>query len=83
MFFLSTTRLARVLPTLRTISPPFGNQLIKHKPREEWDVLHEIKIRVLHKAYKQVFKQLYTSLCQDMQNKSESSQRDQYKITSK
>jgi hypothetical protein len=25
------------------------------------------KIRVLHKAYKQVFKQLYTSLCQDLQ----------------
>jgi hypothetical protein len=29
--------------------------------------MHEIKIRVLHKAYKQVFKQLYRSLCQDMQ----------------
>jgi hypothetical protein len=25
------------------------------------------KIRALHKAYKQVFKQLYTSLCQDLQ----------------
>jgi hypothetical protein len=25
------------------------------------------KIRVLHKAYKQIFKQLYTSLYQDLQ----------------
>jgi hypothetical protein len=39
---------------------PFGNKLIKHKPREEQDDMHEIKIRVLHKAYKQVFEQLYT-----------------------
>jgi hypothetical protein len=42
---------------------PFGNELIKHKPREERDAMHEIKIRVLHKAYKQVFNQLYTTLC--------------------
>jgi hypothetical protein len=62
---------------------PFGNELIKHKSREEWDAMHEIKIRMLHKAYKQVFKQLYTPLCQDLQNKSESSQRDHYRITSK
>jgi hypothetical protein len=34
--------------------------------------MHEIKIRVLHKVYKQVFKQLYPSSCQDLQNKSES-----------
>jgi hypothetical protein len=33
--------------------------------------MHEIKIRVLYKIYKEVFKQLYTSLCQDLQNKSE------------
>jgi hypothetical protein len=39
---------------------PFGNELIKHKPREEGDVMYEIKIRVLHKIYKQVFEQLYT-----------------------
>jgi hypothetical protein len=41
------------------------------------------KTRVLHKAYKQVFKQLYTPLCQDLQNKSESSQREHNRITSK
>jgi hypothetical protein len=35
--------------------------------------MQEIKIKMFHKAYKQVFKQLYTSLCQDLQNKSESS----------
>jgi hypothetical protein len=61
---------------------PFDNELIKHKSREERDAIHEIKIRLLHKAYKQVFKQLYISLCQDWQNKSETSQRDQYRITS-
>jgi hypothetical protein len=38
---------------------------------------------VLHKAYKQVFKLLYTPLYQDLQNKSESSQRDHYEITRK
>jgi hypothetical protein len=45
--------------------------------------MHEIKISVLHKIYKQVFEQLYTPLWQDLQNKSESSQRDQCKKTSK
>jgi hypothetical protein len=53
---------------------PFGNELIKHNMREEWDAMHEIKIRVLHKVYMQVFKQLYSSLCQDLQNKSDSTQ---------
>jgi hypothetical protein len=62
---------------------PFGNELSKHKPREELADMHEIKIRVLHKAYRQVFKQLYISLCKDLQNKSEYTQGDQYKITSK
>jgi hypothetical protein len=37
----------------------FGNELIKLKPREAWDAMHEIKNRVLHKVYKQLFKQLY------------------------
>jgi hypothetical protein len=64
-------------------SLPFGNELIKHNPREEQDAMHEIKIRVLHKAYKQVFKQLCTQLCQNLQNKSASSQKDHNRITSK
>jgi hypothetical protein len=34
----------------------FGNELIKHNSREELDAIHEMKIRVLHKVYKQVFK---------------------------
>jgi hypothetical protein len=71
MFFLLTTQLVRVQPTLCTLLSPFGNELIKHNPRE-WDAMHEIKIRVLHKVYKQVFEQLYPSSCQDLQNKSES-----------
>jgi hypothetical protein len=82
MFLLSGTRLARVQPTLCTLSP-FGNELIEHNPREEWDAMYEIKIRVLHKVHKQVFKQLYSSLCQDLQDKSESPQRDHKKITGK
>jgi hypothetical protein len=53
----------------------FDNELIKYKPREERDVMHEIKINVFHKIYKQVFKQLYISSWQDMQNKSETSQK--------
>jgi hypothetical protein len=38
---------------------PFGNELIKHNSREELDAMREIKIRVLHKVYTHVFKQLY------------------------
>jgi hypothetical protein len=40
----------------------FGNELIKHKLREASDSMHQIKIRVLHKVYKQVFKQLYSTI---------------------
>jgi hypothetical protein len=42
------------------ILSPFGNEVIKYKSREEGDAMHEIKIRVLHKIYKQVFEQLNT-----------------------
>jgi hypothetical protein len=65
------------------ILSPFGNELIKHNLREEQDAMCEIKIRVFHKVYKQVFKQLYPSSCQDLQNKSESIKRDHYRIISK
>jgi hypothetical protein len=44
------------------ILSPFGNELIKNKPREAWDVVHEIKIRVLDMVYKQVFEQLYSTI---------------------
>jgi hypothetical protein len=40
----------------------FGNELIKHKPIKAGDTIHEIKIRVLHKVYKQVFKELYSTI---------------------
>jgi hypothetical protein len=72
MFLLSTTQLAKSSTNFVHILSPFGNELIRHKLREEWDSMHEIKIRVLHKAYKHVFKQLYPWSCQDLQNKSES-----------
>jgi hypothetical protein len=72
MFLLSTTRLAKSLTNFVSILSPFDNELLKHKLREERDAMHEIKIRVFHKAYKHVFKQLYPSLYQDLQNKSES-----------
>jgi hypothetical protein len=42
------------------ILSPFDNELIKHKPRKEGDAMQEIKIRVFHMIYKQVFEQLYT-----------------------
>jgi hypothetical protein len=44
------------------ILSPIGNEFIKHKPREAWDAMHEIKIRVLHKVYKKVFEQLYSTI---------------------
>jgi hypothetical protein len=45
--------------------------------------MHEIKIRVLHKIYMQVFKKLHTTIMPRLAKMSESSQRDHYKITSK
>jgi hypothetical protein len=77
MFLLSTTRLEKSSTHLVHNPSPFGNELIKHNPREECDAIHEMKIRVLHKVYKQVFKQLYSSLCQDLRNKSETLQKKQ------
>jgi hypothetical protein len=42
MFLLSTTRLAKSSTNVVLILCPFGNELIKHKLREERDVMHEI-----------------------------------------
>jgi hypothetical protein len=41
MFLLSTTRLAKSSTNFVPILSPFGNELIKLKPREERDVIHE------------------------------------------
>jgi hypothetical protein len=80
---LSTTRFARVQPTLCPYSPPLAMNS-SNTIREKNEMLcMRFKIKLLHKAYKQVFKQLCPSSCQDMQNKSESSQRDHNRITSK
>jgi hypothetical protein len=62
MFLLSTARLARVNHNFVHILSPFGNELIKHNPREAREAMHEIKIKVLHKVYKHVFKQLYSTI---------------------
>jgi hypothetical protein len=43
---------------------PFGNELIKHKPREV-DAMHEIKISVLDKLYQQIFKSTILNKMQD------------------
>jgi hypothetical protein len=72
MFLLSTIWLAKSSTNFVPILSPFGNELIKHNLREDRDDMHKIKIRVLHKAYKHVFNQLYPSSCQDLQNNSES-----------
>jgi hypothetical protein len=47
-------RLAKEFYHFVHILSPFGNELIKHKPREV-DAMHEIKIRVLHRLYQQIF----------------------------
>jgi hypothetical protein len=41
MFLLSTTRLAKSYTNFVPILSPFGNELIKHKPREEQDIVDE------------------------------------------
>jgi hypothetical protein len=43
MFFVSTTRLAKSSTNFVPILSPFGNELIKNKPREEQDDMHEIQ----------------------------------------
>jgi hypothetical protein len=43
MFLLSTTRLAKSSTNFVPILSPFGNELMKHKPREERDDMHEIQ----------------------------------------
>jgi hypothetical protein len=41
MFLLSTTRLAKSSTNFVPILSPFGNELIKHKPRRERGAMHE------------------------------------------
>jgi hypothetical protein len=41
MFLLSTTWLAKSSTNFVPILSPFGNELIKHKPKEEQDAMHE------------------------------------------
>jgi hypothetical protein len=60
MILLSIIMLAKSWTNFVPVLSLFDNELIKHKLREEQDVIHEIKIMVLHKAYKQIFEQLYT-----------------------
>jgi hypothetical protein len=43
MFYLSTTLLAKSSTNIVLILSPLGNELIKHKPREERDDMHEIQ----------------------------------------
>jgi hypothetical protein len=43
IFLLSTTQLAKSSAKFVPILSPFGNELIKHKLREEQDAMHEIQ----------------------------------------
>jgi hypothetical protein len=43
MFLLSATLLAKSSTNFVLILSPFGNELIKHEPREEQDAMHEIQ----------------------------------------
>jgi hypothetical protein len=63
MFLLSTTRLAKSSTNFLHILSPFGNEPIKHNPTEAWDAMHEIKIRVLQKVYKQILSNYTQPLC--------------------
>jgi hypothetical protein len=62
MFLLSTSRLAKSSTNFVHNLSPFGNELMKHNLKEACDAMYEIKIRVLHKVHKQVFKQLYSTI---------------------
>jgi hypothetical protein len=73
---LSTRRLAKEFYHFVHILSPFVNELIKHKPREV-DAKHEIKIRVLHKLYQQIFKAtMLKNVSRLCKNESYSSQLD-------
>jgi hypothetical protein len=83
MFLLSTTHLARVQPTLCTISPPLAMNS-SNTNREKNGMLYMRSKLGCFTRYASKYLSNYTqSLCQDLQNKSESSQRDHDKITSK
>jgi hypothetical protein len=43
MFLFLATRLAKSPTNFVPILSPSGNELIKHKPREEWDAMYEIQ----------------------------------------
>jgi hypothetical protein len=43
MFLLSTTRLAKSSTNFMHNLSPFDNELIKYKPREERNAMHEIQ----------------------------------------
>jgi hypothetical protein len=53
--------------TLCTISPPLAMNSSNTNQEKNKILYMRFKISVLHKAYKQVFKELYTPLCQDLQ----------------
>jgi hypothetical protein len=55
MFLLSTTRLARVQLCAHTFLSPFGNELMKHKAREERDAMHENQYLGASQGIKHVF----------------------------
>jgi hypothetical protein len=60
MLLLSTTLLARVQPTLCPYSPPLPMNSSNTNQEKNEMLYMRSKIRVLHKAYKHVFVQLYT-----------------------
>jgi hypothetical protein len=84
LFLFSTTRLAKSsINFVPILSPPLAMNSSNTNREKNEMLCMRFKIRVLHKVYKQVFKQLCTPLYQDLQNKSESSQGDNNRITRK
>jgi hypothetical protein len=83
MFLLSTTQLAKRTTNFVPILSPFGNELIKHKLREERDAMHKIQNWDASQGICMYLSNYTPSTYQDLQNKSESSQGDHNRITSK
>jgi hypothetical protein len=83
MFILSTTRLARVQPTLCTISPPLAMNSANTNLEKNEMLCMRSKLGFFTRYTCKYLNNYTQPLCQDLQSKSEFSQRDHYKITSK
>jgi hypothetical protein len=83
VFLLSTTRLGRVQPTLCIISPPLVMNSSNTFRKKNEMVCMRSKLGYFTRYTSKYLSNYTQSLCQDLQNKSESAQGDNKEITSK